>query len=103
MPEIDRYKPEDRRGIEALTRRIVGADAADADRLTWDWLHRRNPSKASDHTSIWVAREGPTIVGFLSTMPVRLSLKGLEVDAAWGSEPRVAPERGQQGNGEALM
>ncbi len=102
MPEIDRYRPEDRRGIEALTRRTLGVDAAEADRLTWDWRYRRNPS-SSDQLSLWVAREGPTIVGYLPTMPVRLSVKGLEVDAAWASEPRVAPEREQQGNDEALM
>ena len=94
MPEIDRYKPEDRRGIEALTRRTLGADAAEADRLTWDWRYRRNPF-ASDQPSLWVAREGPTIVGYLPTMPVRLSVKGLEVEAGWASEPRVAPERDQ--------
>ena len=103
MSEIDRYKPEDRRGIEALTRRTLGADAAEADRLTWDWRYRRNPFNSSGQPSVWVAREGPTIVGFLPTLPVRLSLKGLEVDASWASEPRVAPEREQQGHGEALM
>ena len=102
MPEIDRYKPEDRRGIEALTRRTLGADAAEADRLTWDWRYRRNPF-GTERTSVWVAREGPTIVGYLPTLPVRLSVKGLEVDGAWASEPRVAPEREQQGNDEALM
>ena len=97
MAEIDRYRPEDRRGIEALTRRTLGVDAAEADRLTWDWRYRRNPS-SSDQVNLWVAREGPTIVGYLPTMPVRLSVKGLEVAAAWASEPRVAPEREQQGN-----
>jgi hypothetical protein len=103
MPEIDRYKPEDRRGIEALTRRIRGTDAAEADRLIWDWRNRRNPFNNSGQPGIWVAREGPTIVGYLPTMPVRLSLKGIEVDAAWASEPCVAPERDQQGTGEALL
>jgi hypothetical protein len=103
MSEIDRYKPEDRRGIEALTRRTLGVDAAEADRLTWDWRYRRNPFNPSGQPSILVAREGPTIVGFLPTIPVRLSVKGLEVDAAWASEPRVAPERDQRGHGEALM
>jgi hypothetical protein len=102
MPEIDRYKPEDRRGIEALTRRTLGTDAAESDRLTWEWRYRRNPS-STQQTSMWVAREGPTVVGYLPTLPVRLSVKGLEVDASWASEPRVAPEREQQGNGEALM
>ena len=33
MPEIDRYRPEDQRGVEALYRRVFGADAAAASRL----------------------------------------------------------------------
>ncbi len=103
MSEIDRFKPEDRRGLEALNRRTLGADAAEADRLRWDWHHRRNPFNRSGQPAIWVAREGPTIVGYLPTLPVRLSLKGLEIDAAWSSEPRVAPERERPGHGEALL
>jgi hypothetical protein len=103
MPEIDRFRPDDRRGIEALTRRTLGVDTAEADRLKWDWQHRRNPFNTSEQPQIWVAREGPTIVGFVKTIPVKLSLKGLEIDASWGGEPRVAPEREQQGNGEALV
>src|SRR4029453_9893691 len=56
MSEIDRYKPEDRRGIEALTRRTLGTDAVEADRLTWDWRYRRNPV-AADHASPWGGSE----------------------------------------------
>jgi len=103
MSEIDRYKPEDRRGVEALDRRTLGADAADAGRLRWDWRHRRNPYNQSGQPAVWVAREGPTIVAHYSTLPVRVSLKGLEVDAAWGGEAIVAPERDQQGLDEALV
>ena len=79
MPEIDRYKREGRRGIDALTRRTLGADA-----VTWDWRYRRTPS-SSARVSLSVAREGPTIVGYLPAMSVRLSVKGLEVDAAWAA------------------
>jgi hypothetical protein len=58
MSEIDRFRPEDRRGVEMLYRRMQGADAADATRLRWDWQHRRNPYNASGQPEIWVAREG---------------------------------------------
>ena len=44
MPEIDRYRPEDQRGVEALYRRVFGPDAAAASRLRWDWQYRRNPN-----------------------------------------------------------
>jgi hypothetical protein len=96
MSDIDRFKPEDRRGVETLYRRTQGADAAEADRLRWDWQHHRNPYNATGQPSIWVAREGPTVVGHYSTRPVRLSLKGLEVEGAWGGSAIVAPERDQQ-------
>jgi len=103
MSDIDRFRPEDRRGVETLYRRTQGADAAEADRLRWDWQHHRNPYNATGQPSIWVAREGPTVVGHYSTRPVRLSLKGLEVEGAWGGSAIVAPERDQQGLDEALL
>ena len=103
MSEIDRFRPEDRRGIDLLYRRTHGADAAEANRLRWDWQHRRNPSNRTGHPGIWVAREGPTIVGHYPTVPIRISLKGLEVDGAWGTDALVAPERDRQGLDEALL
>ncbi len=103
MSEIARFKPEDRRGVETLHRRTHGADAADATRLRWDWQHRRNPYNRTGQPGIWVAREGPTVVGQYPTLPVRVSLKGLEVEGAWGTDAMVAPERDRQGLGEALI
>jgi hypothetical protein len=49
-----------------------------------------------------VAREGPTVVGQYPTLPVRISLKGVEVVGAWGTGALVAPERDSQGLDEAL-
>jgi hypothetical protein len=103
MSEIDRFRPDDRRGIDTLYRRTHGPDAAEANRLRWDWQHRRNPYNATGQPDIWVAREGPTVVGHYPTLPVRVSLKGLEVDGAWGTDAMVAPERERQGLGEALV
>lgn len=103
MSDIDRFRPEDRRGVETLERRTYGSDAADATRLRWDWLHARNPFNPTGRPHIWVAREGPSIVGHCATMPVRVSLKGLEVDGAWSTGVLVAPERDRQGLGEALL
>lgn len=103
MPDIDRFRPEDRRGVETLYRRTFGPDAAEVSRLRWDWQHRRNPNNVGGQPGIWVAREGPTVVGQYPTLPVRLSLRGIEVDGAWGTEAVVAPERDAQGIGEALV
>jgi len=103
MSEIDRFRPDDRRGIETLYRRTHGPDAADANRLRWDWQHQRNPYNRSGRPGIWVAREGPTVVGHCPTLPVRVSLRGLEVEGAWGSDALIAPERDRQGLGDALV
>ena len=79
MAEIDRYRQEDRRQVEALYRRVFGPDAAEANRLRWEWQYRRNPHVASEGPLIWLAREGATVIGQYATMPVRLSLGGREI------------------------
>lgn len=103
MAEIDRYRPEDRRQVEALYRRVFGPDAADANRLRWDWQYRRNPQVPAEGPRIWLAREGTTVVGQYATMPVRLSVEGRDVDASWGTDVMVAPERQRQGLGDRLF
>ncbi len=103
MAEIDRYRPDDRRQIEALYRRVFGSDAADANRLRWNWQYRRNPHAPAEGPLIWVAREGATIVGQYAAMPVRVAVRDQEIDGAWGMDVMVAPERQRQGLGEVLF
>jgi hypothetical protein len=103
MPEIDRYQPEDQRGVEALYRRVFGPDAAAASRLRWDWQYRRNPNNPDSAPLLWVVREGRTIIGHYATIPVRLSLGGREIAAAWGTDAMVAPERQRRGLNEELF
>ncbi len=103
MADIDRFRPDDRRQVEALYRRVFGADAADANRLRWDWQYRRNPNGPPQSAPIWLAREGTTVIGQYGTMPVRLSVLGKEIDAAWGMDVMVAPERQRQGVGDQLF
>jgi GNAT superfamily N-acetyltransferase len=103
MAEIDRYRAEDRRQVEALYRRVFGSDAADANRLRWEWQYRRNPHAPSEGPLIWLAREGTTVVGQYAAMPVRLAVGGHEIDAAWGMDVMVAPERQRHGLGEMLF
>jgi GNAT superfamily N-acetyltransferase len=100
---IDRYRLDDRDAIDALYRRVFGPDAADASRLRWDWQYRLNPHAPADGPVIWVAREGPTIIGQYATMPVALSVKGSEIEGSWGMDVMVAPERQRQGLGELLF
>ncbi len=103
MAHIERYRPDDRRGVESLYRRVFGNDAADGSRLRWEWQYRRNPNNPGQEPEIWVAHEGPAIVGQYATMPVRLSLAGVEVQGSWGMDVMVAPERQRQGLGEQLF
>jgi predicted N-acetyltransferase YhbS len=103
VADITRYKPDDRRAVEALYRRVFGNDAAEASRLRWDWQYRRNPNNPGQEPEIWIAREGTTIVGQYATMPVRLRVKGQEVQGSWGMDVMVAPERQRQGLGEVLF
>jgi GNAT superfamily N-acetyltransferase len=103
MAEVDRYRPDDRRGVDALYRRVFGHDAAEASRLRWDWQYRRNPNNPQQEPEIWIAREGPAIVGQYATMPVRLHVAGQRVQGSWGMDVMVAPERQRQGLGEVLF
>jgi len=103
VADVLRYRPEDRRAVDALYRRVFGIDAAEASRLRWDWQYRHNPNTAGSDPEIWIAREGRALIGHYATMPVRLSLKGEEVQGSWGMDVMVAPERQRQGLGEALF
>lgn len=103
MAEIDRYRSEDRRQVEALYRRVFGPDAAEANRLRWDWQDRCNPNVPAEGPLIWIAREGTTVIGQDATMPVKLSVGGRDIDASWGMDVMVAPERQRQGLGDVLF
>jgi hypothetical protein len=103
VADIDRYRAEDRRIVDALYRRVFGHDAAEASRLRWDWQYRRNPNNPGGEPEIWIAREGPAIVGQYATMPVLLMVSGQQVKASWGMDVMVAPERQRQGLGEVLF
>jgi hypothetical protein len=103
VAEIVRYRREDRRAVDALYRRVFGIDAAEASRLRWEWQYRHNPNNPGHEPEIWIAREGPAIIGQYATMPVKLLVQGHEVHGSWGMDVMVAPERQRQGLGEVLF
>ena len=103
MADVVRYRHGDRRAVDALYRRVFGIDAAEASRLRWDWQYRRNPNNPGNGPEIWVAREGPALIGQYATMPVQLSVQGTEIQGSWGMDVMVAPERQRQGLGEVLF
>lgn len=98
-----RFRDGDRRAVDLLYRRVFGHDAANESQLRWAWQYLRNPNNPPEGPQIWVAREGPTIVGHYATMPVTLSIRGAEIAGSWGMDVMVAPERRRQGIGEALF
>jgi GNAT superfamily N-acetyltransferase len=98
---VDKYRPEDRDEIDALFRRVFGTGPAEASAARWDWQYRQNPN--ASEPQIWIARDEGRIVGQYATMPVRLRVNGQEIDASWGMDVMVAPERQRQGLGEILF
>ncbi|MEO8681649.1 MAG: GNAT family N-acetyltransferase [Vicinamibacterales bacterium] len=101
MADIERYTPDDRRGIEQLYRRTFGIEASDRLRLRWDWT-RKNPASGME-PPFWVVREGPTIIAACPLMPVKVVVSGTEIAGTWSADPLVAPERQRQGLGGALL
>lgn len=101
MADIERFTPDDRRGIDQLHRKTFGNEAAERLRLHWDWA-RRNPANGVE-PPYWVVREGRTLIAASPLMPVRVTIAGTEVAGTWSSDPLVVPERQRQGLGGALL
>ncbi len=101
MADIERFTPDDRRGIEQLHRRTLGNEAADRLRLHWDWA-RRNPANGVE-PPYWVVREGPTVIAASQLTPVRVLVAGSEVAGTWSSDPLVVAERQRQGLGGSML
>jgi GNAT superfamily N-acetyltransferase len=103
VADVVRYRHGDRRAVDALYRRVFGIDAAESSRLRWEWQYHRNPNNPGGEPEIWVAREGPALIGHYATMPVKLSINGTDIQGSWGTDVMVAPERQRQGLGEVLL
>ncbi len=103
MADIGHYTPADRQAVDRMYRRVFGPDAADSNKLRWNWQYLHNPNNPGGSPEIWIAREGDTVVGQYATMPVRLRAAGHDVCASWGMDVMVAPERQRQGLGEVLF
>lgn len=101
MSDIERFTPDDRKGIEQLHRRTLGNEAAERLRLHWDWK-RRNPA-AGVEPPFWVVREGPTVIAAVPLMPVHVSVSGHTLAGTWSTDPLVVAERQRQGLGGALL
>lgn len=101
MADIERYSPDDRRGLEQLYRRTYGHEAVDRLRFLWDWA-RRNPA-AGGQPPYFVVREGPTLIAACPLTPVRVAVLGKELEGSWSAGPLVVSERQRQGLGGSLL
>ena len=74
MAEITKYRADDKRGVDALYRRVFGHDAAESSRLRWDWQYRRNPNNPRPEPEIWIADNANNYVRVFdaTVMPPRL-------------------------------
>ncbi len=102
MADLDRYRTDDRRALEQLYRRTSGPEAVERLKLTWQWERRQNPG-ARGAPPPWVVREGPSLVGALNALPVRVAVAGQDRRGAWLADPVVAAERDRQGLHELLL
>ena len=99
-----RYRPEDRRAVEALYRRVFGNDAAESSRLRWEWQYRPQPEQSRPR-----ARDLDRARGHGDRRAVRddagpaVGAAASEVQGSWGMDVMVAPERQRQGLGEVLF
>lgn len=98
---VDTYRDEDRAEVDALFRQVFGVAQADASARRWNWQYRENPNARTPQ--IWIARDNGKVIGQYATMPVRLHLDGREIDASWGMDVMIAPERQRTGLGEVLF
>jgi len=89
--------------VDLLYRRVFGHDRANASQLRWGWQYARNPSTPPDGLQIWLAREGPTLIGQCAAMPVRLAVRDTVIAGSWAMDVMVVPERQRQGVGEVLF
>ncbi len=103
MPGLDRYRSDDRRALEALYRRTLGAEATERLKLVWQWERRQNPASRGTADAPWVVREGTSVVGTLLQRPARVSVRGSDQRGAWLADPVVAAERDRQGLDELLV
>jgi predicted N-acetyltransferase YhbS len=71
----------------------------------WIWQYLKNPYVAnkSENLPIWIAEEGDTIVGQIGTIPVKLKIGHLTLDAVWGVDLIVLPSCRGEGIGRQLI
>jgi GNAT superfamily N-acetyltransferase len=95
--EVVRRTREHDEEMFRLYEQVFGEAAARASKHRWSWQYERNPLARETGPVIWMARQGPRLLGQMATMRVALWFGSREVQASWGNDYFV--RKGAQGRG----
>jgi len=99
---VQRHRPEDREPLLERYAEVFGEGLAQSSRERWKWQYEANPASL-DGPEIWVAREGPEILGQYASMPVILWWGDREVRSSWGMDVFVTAAARGKGVGAKLF
>lgn len=101
--EVVRYEAGDQEDIFRFYAETFGQDLTEGSRRRWQWQYASNPQREAEGPSIWVAREGASVLGQYASMPVALRWGGREVRSSWGMDVFLRPEARGKGVGARLF
>jgi GNAT superfamily N-acetyltransferase len=101
--EVVRHQAGDQEDIFRFYAETFGQDLTEGSRRRWQWQYAANPQREADGPSIWVAREGDSVLGQYASMPVALRWAGREVRSSWGMDVFLRPEARGKGVGARLF
>ena len=101
--EVVRHQAGDQEDIFRFYAETFGQDLTEGSRRRWRWQYAENPRREAEGPSIWVAREGTSVLGQYASMPVVLRWGGREVRSSWGMDVFLRPEARGKGVGARLF
>jgi GNAT superfamily N-acetyltransferase len=101
--EVVRHQAGDQEDIFRFYAETFGQDLTEGSRRRWQWQYAENPRREAEGPSIWVAREGTSVLGQYASMPVALHWGGREVRSSWGMDVFLRPEARGKGVGARLF
>jgi GNAT superfamily N-acetyltransferase len=101
--EVVRHHAADQEDIFRFYAETFGQDLTEGSRRRWQWQYAENPQRETEGPSIWVAREGSSVLGQYASMPVALRWGGREVRSSWGMDVFLRPQARGKGVGARLF
>jgi GNAT superfamily N-acetyltransferase len=101
--EVVRHHAADQEDIFRFYAETFGQDLTEGSRRRWQWQYAENPQRETEGPSIWIAREGSSVLGQYASMPVALRWGGREVRSSWGMDVFLRPQARGKGVGARLF